>query len=109
MNETKPGQMGLGKGLMANQMATHSCTLDIVSQLLLSFSSVYHKLTLIYVILCFWFLFFYFLFFISCCFRVDGVLKHMSESRDFEHRIRALENEVKLNITSVMHNVFFLS
>uniref|UniRef100_A0A3P8WYP9 Transient receptor potential cation channel, subfamily M, member 4a n=1 Tax=Cynoglossus semilaevis TaxID=244447 RepID=A0A3P8WYP9_CYNSE len=26
---------------------------------------------------------------------VDGVLKHMSESRDFEHRIRALENEVE--------------
>lgn len=28
-------------------------------------------------------------------FRVDGVLKHMTESRDFEHRLRALENEVK--------------
>lgn len=27
--------------------------------------------------------------------RMDGVLKHLSESRDIEHRLRALENEVK--------------
>lgn len=26
---------------------------------------------------------------------MDGVVKHLSESRDFEHRLRALENEVK--------------
>lgn len=32
-------------------------------------------------------------------FRVDGVLKHVTESRDFEHRLRALENEVKLKNT----------
>ncbi|XP_059180952.1 transient receptor potential cation channel subfamily M member 4-like [Centropristis striata] len=27
--------------------------------------------------------------------KVDGVLKHMSESRDFDHRLRALENEME--------------
>ncbi|TKS89888.1 Transient receptor potential cation channel subfamily M member 5 [Collichthys lucidus] len=26
--------------------------------------------------------------------KVDGVIKHLSESRDFEHRLRALENEM---------------
>ncbi|KAM6898341.1 transient receptor potential cation channel subfamily M member 4-like isoform 2-T2 [Lycodopsis pacificus] len=27
--------------------------------------------------------------------KVDGVLKHMTESRDFDHRLRALENEME--------------
>ncbi|XP_010749717.2 transient receptor potential cation channel subfamily M member 4 [Larimichthys crocea] len=27
--------------------------------------------------------------------KVDGVIKHLSESRDFEHRLRALENEME--------------
>lgn len=27
--------------------------------------------------------------------RVDSVLKHLTETRDFDHRLRALENEVK--------------
>lgn len=30
-------------------------------------------------------------------YRVDGVMKHLIESRDFDHRLRALENEVKLH------------
>lgn len=29
-------------------------------------------------------------------FRVDGMVKHLTESRDFDHRLRALESEVKL-------------
>lgn len=32
-----------------------------------------------------------------CFLRVDGVLKHLTESRDFDHRLRALENEVRIN------------
>uniref|UniRef100_A0AAQ5Z2N7 TRPM SLOG domain-containing protein n=1 Tax=Amphiprion ocellaris TaxID=80972 RepID=A0AAQ5Z2N7_AMPOC len=28
---------------------------------------------------------------------VDGLVKHLTESRDFDHRLRALENEVTLN------------
>lgn len=28
--------------------------------------------------------------------RVDGVIKHLTENRDFDHRLRTLENEVKL-------------
>ena len=28
---------------------------------------------------------------------MDGVLKHLTESRDFDHRLRALENEVNMN------------
>lgn len=29
---------------------------------------------------------------------MDSVLKHQTESRDFEHRLRALENEVKSQV-----------
>lgn len=32
--------------------------------------------------------------FISFLLRLDGVVKQLTESRDFDHRLRALENEV---------------
>lgn len=32
----------------------------------------------------------------SLFYRVDGVVKHLTETRDFDHRLRALETEVKL-------------
>lgn len=34
--------------------------------------------------------------FVLLFYRVDGVLKHVSESRGFEHRLQTLENQVTL-------------
>ncbi|XP_077959776.1 transient receptor potential cation channel subfamily M member 4-like [Gasterosteus aculeatus] len=34
--------------------------------------------------------------------KVDSVLKHMTESRDFDHRLRALENEMRENFSWIV-------
>uniref|UniRef100_A0A672JSX3 Histidine rich calcium binding protein n=1 Tax=Salarias fasciatus TaxID=181472 RepID=A0A672JSX3_SALFA len=40
--------------------------------------------------------------------KVDGVLKHLSESRDFDHRLRALESEVLFPLPVKLDGLLFL-